>query len=316
MPINIALWGSSKGMVKVPNTIGMTSAQALTAITAAGLTTTSGVKVDTADNNLNGKVAISSPVADTLVDYETNVELRYYNYVAPFSVFGFSPFGVFGFSPFGVFGFSPFGVFSFTPPFGPYGFSTTVYGVRCISGDTFIRLGLGQGTESVDSQTGKKVLINLAGDVIAKQAKDIQIGDEVLSAEYLELDTNYPDYEVFAWGADELTFSGHTTTTIVDIEESYKSQTIYFNDNTEAQFTVEHPILVKRINDDKTHWAFLMVVEIELGDIILRYDPVSNSYNEVVVEKIDIITNNDPVYTFSAEPADLIIAGNIVTHNK
>lgn len=258
----------------------------------------------------------------------------------PFSVFGFSPFAVFGFSPFSVFGFSPFGfspfsVFGFSPfgfspfgfspfgfspfgfsPFSPYGFATTTYGVKCIDGETYIRLKPGAGTEVVDSATGKKTLVSSDGIVVAKQAKDIEIGDTVASVDYSEIDPSAPDYEVFNWSSNSLTFVQNSETTITDIEESAKIQTIYFNGDDSAQFTLEHPILVKRSIDNVDTYGFAMVAEITIGDKIFKYNPVNSSYDEVSVTAIDISAGNKTTYTFSAEPADLIIAGDIVTHNK
>jgi hypothetical protein len=255
----------------------------------------------------------------------------------PFSVFGFSPFGVFGFSPFGFspfgvfgfspFGFSPFGVFGFSPfgfspfgfsPFGfsPYGFATTSYGVKCIGGETFVRIKVGTGSEVTDPTTGKVTIQDSNGQILAKKAKDIEIGDVVLSADYVEIDPSQPDYEVFAWNAESLTFNEHSDTTIVDIEESVKVQTIYFNGDTSAQFTLEHPILVKKLVDGVVKYGFAMVAEIEPGDVIFKYNASTNQYNEVPITSIDISSGEKTVYTFSAEPADLIIAGDIITHNK
>ena len=260
----------------------------------------------------------------------------------PFSVFGFSPFAVFGFSPFGfspfaVFGFSPFGfspfaVFGFSPfgfspfgfspfgfsPFGfsPYGFATTSYGIKCIDGSTFIRTKVGSGTPSTDSETGKVTLKNSAGEVVAIQAKDIQIGDTVLSIDYTEIDPNSPDYEVFNWNSDSLTSTGFSETTIVDLEETNKIQTIYFNGDESAQFTLEHPILIKKTVDGVVRYNFSMVAEIEIGNSILKYNSSTGNVEEVVINSIDISSGQKTVYTFSAEPADLIIAGDIVTHNK
>jgi hypothetical protein len=231
---------------------------------------------------------------------------------APFSVFGFSPFG---FSPFSVFGFSPFSVFGFSP-FAPYSFSTTTYGVKCISGNTFIRISSGSGIAHTDHETGKITLKDSSGNIVAKQAKDIQIGDEVLSVSYSEIDPSQPDYEVFAWNSDTLTFIENTTTTIVDIEESLKIQTICFNNDTSAQFTLEHPILVKKTIDGQDQWKFAMVAELEIGDTIVKFNNTTGQYDNVIISTIDIITNENPVYTFSAEPFDIIIAGDVVTHNK
>jgi len=241
---------------------------------------------------------------------------------APFGVFGFSPFG---FSPFGVFGFSPFGVFGFSPfgfsPFGvfgfsPFGFSPAAYGVKCIDGETFIRIKPGQGTQHTDSETGKVTLKNSNGEVIAKQAKDIAIGDTVFSLNYSEIDPSTPDYEVFTWNSESLTLMGGAETTIVDVEESVRSQTVCFNGDESAQFTLEHPILIKKTTDGVSSHVFSMVAEIEVGDSIFKYNPSTGNTEEVVITSMDVITGSKVVYTFSAEPADLVIAGDIVTHNK
>jgi hypothetical protein len=241
---------------------------------------------------------------------------------APFSVFGFSPFGVFGFSPFGVFGFSPFGfspfgVFGFSPfGFSPFGFSPRNYGIRCIDGETFIRTGPGVGTQSTDPETGKVTLKDSNGNIIAKQAKDISIGDTIYSITYSEINQDEPDYEVFMWKSDSLTFTADAETTIIDIEESVRSQTVCFNNDHSAQFTLEHPILVKKTVEGVSNYVFSMVAEIEVGDSIFKYNPTTGETDEVVVNSMDVLTGSKTVYTFSAEPVDLIIAGDVVTHNK
>jgi hypothetical protein len=235
----------------------------------------------------------------------------------PFAPFGFGPFAPFGAFGFGPFGFGPFGAFGFGP-FGAFGFSLPgfSYGIKCIDGETLVRLAPGMGTEVTDAN-GNKTLVNASGAVIAKQAKNISVGDTVLSASFEEIDPSAPDYQVFNWGSPTINFVDNAETTIVDIEESFKTQTLVFNEDESAQFTVEHPILRKYTNSEgSSTWNFAMAIELEIGDSILKYDASSNTYNEVVIEKIDIVAGSKTVYTFSAEPYDLIIAGDIVTHNK
>ena len=137
-----------------------------------------------------------------------------------------------------------------------------------------------------------------------------------MTVQYAEIDQSSPDYEVFNWNSESITFVSNSTTTIVDVEESSKFQTIYFNGDQSAQFTLEHPILANKISDGVSSWKFAMVVELELGDIIVKYDNETGLYNNVAITSIDIMSNLDPVYTFSAEPGDIIIAGDIITHNK
>lgn len=220
------------------------------------------------------------------------------------TTFSFAPFSVFGFSPFSVFGFSPFS------------FSPAAYGIKCIDGETFIRVKAGTGTQFTDPETGKVTLKNSSGEVVAKKAKDIAIGDTVYSLNYAEIDPATPDYEVFTWNSGSLTPTGGSETTIVDVEESVRSQAVCFNGDQSAQFTLEHPILVKKTVDGVANYVFSMVAEIEVGDSIFKYNPVTDSTEEVVVTSLDVITGSKAVYTFSAEPADLIVAGDIITHNK
>ena len=259
--------------------------------------------------NANGNSATSSASGSITTTFS----------FAPFSVFGFSPFGVFGFSPFG---FSPFGVFGFSPfgfsPFGfsPFGFSPSAYGVKCIDGETFVRIKPGQGTQHTDSETGKVTLKNSSGEIIAKQAKDIVVGDTVYSVNYAEIDQSTPDYEVFAWNSESLTFTSDTETTIIDVEESVRSQAVCFNGDESAQFTLEHPILVKKTVDGVSTHVFSMIAEVEVGDYIFKYNPTTGTTDEVLVNSVDVVTGSKVVYTFSAEPADIIVAGDIVTHNK
>jgi len=197
-----------------------------------------------------------------------------------------------------------------------YSFSTTTYGVKCISANTFIRFAPGAGTEITDPITGKTTLVDSNNNLLAKQAKDVEIGDEVMTVTYAEIDINAPDYEMFVWASDSLTFVENSTTTIVDVQELNKTQTVYFNGDQSAQFTLEHPILVNKVDNGVDSWKFAMVAELEVGDIIVKYDQSTGLYNNTEIVSIDILSNTDAVYTFSAEPGDIIIAGDIITHNK
>jgi len=174
----------------------------------------------------------------------------------------------------------------------------------------------GNGTEQVDLLTGLKYLIDENNNMVAKQAKDIKVGDQVMTVEYAEIDPASPDYEMFEWNSESLTFVSNSTTTITDIEESAKPQTVYFNGDLSAQFTLEHPILTNKTFNGVSSWKFAMVAELEVGDLIVKYNNATGLYDNISIESIDVISNPDPVYTFSAEPGDIIVAGDIITHNK
>ena len=174
----------------------------------------------------------------------------------------------------------------------------------------------GNGVEQIDLLTGLKYIIDENNEMIAKQAKDIKVGDEVMTVQYVEIDPSAPDYEMFEWSSESLTFVSNSTTTITDIEESLKVQTVYFNGDSSAQFTLEHPILTNKTLDGISSWKFAMVAELEVGDTIVKYNNQTGLYDNVIISSIDILENSEPVYTFSAEPGDIIVAGDIITHNK
>ena len=121
---SFGLWASSKGMKSVSNLVGQTRANAKTQIVSDGFivgTETAQNYTDAADADKNDKVVSQVPVAGTLAQYESSVDISY-------GVFNFTPFGVFGFTPtFNVFSFTPFNVFSFTP-FSVFGFAFSVFG--------------------------------------------------------------------------------------------------------------------------------------------------------------------------------------------
>ncbi len=75
-------WAGSKGMVKVPNLIGLSKQEAIDALTAAGLINSVNTETETSNSNLHGKAHQQSKNADELVDYETEIEFSHYKYVA------------------------------------------------------------------------------------------------------------------------------------------------------------------------------------------------------------------------------------------
>jgi hypothetical protein len=112
----IGRW-SAKGMVTVPDLSTSSRLQAEALLFANGLGANYLGTEETFNSNLGGKVSFQHIPSGTLVDYETVVNFRIYNYVMP------PTFGAFSFTPtFGAFSFTPtFGAFSFTPSGGDCG---------------------------------------------------------------------------------------------------------------------------------------------------------------------------------------------------
>ena len=120
----IGRW-SAKGMVTVPNLNGLTQLEAEATLVANGLVPNFMGVDQTQNSNLTNRVSYQSINFNTLVDYETTISFRIYEYhVDPPPPFSFTPtFGAFSFTPtFGAFSFTPtFGAFSFTPSGGDCG---------------------------------------------------------------------------------------------------------------------------------------------------------------------------------------------------
>lgn len=96
-------------MVAVPNIVGLTQTQAVSALSAVSLNYSVGADVTTEVVGLDTLVESQDPASGTLVQYESPVTFRLYHYVPP--AFSFTP--SFSFTP--AFSFTP--TFSFTPPF-------------------------------------------------------------------------------------------------------------------------------------------------------------------------------------------------------
>jgi hypothetical protein len=79
----VSRFGSSKGMVAVPNLLGVATATANTQVTSAGLRVSSLSGARNTNVILEGGVSLAqTPAAGTLVDYETEVVITSGNYVA------------------------------------------------------------------------------------------------------------------------------------------------------------------------------------------------------------------------------------------
>jgi hypothetical protein len=76
-----ATFGSSKGMVKMPDLSGLTRPQAIAAIENAGLIFSGSSTETTSNSSLSDKIKTQEPSANTLLDYESLASFIYYSYV-------------------------------------------------------------------------------------------------------------------------------------------------------------------------------------------------------------------------------------------
>ena len=80
----ITRFGSSKGMVRVPNLDGLTMEQADSLLSSVGLLRSGRTSSATSNNARNEKINTQSIAANSLVDYETNISYNYEYYVPPY----------------------------------------------------------------------------------------------------------------------------------------------------------------------------------------------------------------------------------------
>ena len=83
------------------------------------------------------------------------------------------------------------------------------------------------------------------------------------------------------------------------------------NNNMNQRFSLEQTVLLKRNNI----YFFGSTGQLEVGDILLEKQE-SGEFNEITVNSIEFIDEQRKVYEFDATPNDLLIAGNLVVHNR
>lgn len=198
------------------------------------------------------------------------------------TTFSFVPFGAFGFSPFG---FSPFGAFGFSPYYSP---------PRCVAEDTEI------------------ATVGEDNSVVFVKAKDLKVGDTVLSPVWDEFDGTPSPYE------SRIEYDALTSKRVGFGEVEYVlgktvDQSIIFNGNAGKHFSTTQPILARK-SGQKDAWEFSG--DLSIGDIIWEYDFDKKEYAETIIENIDLVVGDVNVFQISVKGIDTFIAGGIVSHNK
>jgi hypothetical protein len=139
--------------------------------------------------------------------------------------------------------------------------------------------------------------------------KDIKVGDTIVGASWDEL-TSEMEQDPFTWSSESMTNAKIVETEVTNIIPSVKDITMYFNNDINKRFSLEHTVLVKR--EDK--YMFITTGTVELGDTIVETGP-DWTLVETSVLSIDTIDEERNVYQIDASPTDILIAGGIVVHN-
>jgi len=169
------------------------------------------------------------------------------------------------------------------------------YGVGnpCIQGDTM-------------------VLVSVDGLVTTKKAREVEIGDLVVSLNFSEIDKDDPDWNLYEWMSESLTFVDPQVSKVINKTQSVHPKVAYFNGRVEATFSEFHPFLVRRGGV----YEFYTVSTLLPGDTIFAYNNETNTVDPLVIETVAWIEGATDAYNFSVEAYDIVIAGGYVTHNK
>jgi RNA-binding protein 16 len=185
-----------------------------------------------------------------------------------------------------------FPFFPFFPPaFGPYF-------TRCVDGDTLVLTSEG-----------------------LKPARNIKVGDKLLTVDALGL-SDQPNATPLEINVQDLMVTNLVPTEVTNVIASDKQDRVYFNGNSEAQFTETHPIFVKRNNE----YRVVEAGTVQKGDILIKINidalketlVMSEVISEIEVTELNRVTLDvaKDVYTFSCDSYNWYFAGNILTHNK
>lgn len=266
----------------IPNLVGVNKTTAESTLTGLGFNYNT-TNENTSDSNLNNTIKSQNIAPGTVEELGQMVNLVNYTFsFTPFGAFGFTPFGFTPFSFTPVFSFTPFAAFAFTPWAGPSG--------NCIHEDTLIK------TKS--------------GDV---PAKEIQVGDKILSFNILEIpleDVQSSDWDWRNIAIPNLTIVDSVETTVTQIIPSEKQEIVYFNSQNDKKYSLTQPMFIK----DSPYYFIKESGSVQIGDVLIKID--NNQIFEEVVYSINIEEGQTTVYQFSCEPQDWFIAGNYLVHNK
>ena len=143
-------------------------------------------------------------------------------------------------------------------------------------------------------------------------AKDLKVGDKVLSVSIKEINNSKNTPVEFGFG-DLLTLSSEdiTETEIVKVEEHLdKTDIVYFNENSDAKYSNEHPMFIK--SGEEYHVR--IAKNLKVGDFLIRINR-DGSRTEEEILSITNLTENSKVYEFSCSPYKWFIAGGYLVHN-
>ena len=176
-----------------------------------------------------------------------------------------------------------------TPPFFPpfFPFFPPYFPNFCVHGDTEIRTSNGY-----------------------VKAKDIQVGEKLVSYTFNELPLDRDLYNIETWSSESITEDTVVETSVESIKIRQVAVTIMLNESKTRRFSLEHMLLARRGDT----YMFIQAGTLKIGDFLV-YD-IEDRMTDVEVQSIGFLDEDVDVYDFSVTPYDLFIAGDVIAHNK
>jgi hypothetical protein len=156
------------------------------------------------------------------------------------------------------------------------------------------------------------IMVWVDGNKLYKKAKDITVGDKLVSYSFNELPESEFDYSLDTWSEESLTPKNVESADVVSVQELITKATMYLNNNIDTRMSLDHSVFVKR----NETYSIIASGLIEVGDIVIQLDPDTMELSEIVVNNIDYIDEESKIYKIDCKPYDVFFAGHILTHNR
>jgi len=142
-----------------------------------------------------------------------------------------------------------------------------------------------------------------------KISTNLLIEDEVYSPSFKEF---LPGENIYNWSSKTLSNLSVQESKISSVFEHLHHKLIYFNNDSDAKFSLQQPILVKRYNK----FYFLTTAMVKPGDFLLKYNMHGSVYDFIKVEDIKVEEGFFKTYNFYLEPTQLFFVNGWVVGSK
>ena len=272
--------------IAVPNVYGLSQADAIAAITAAGLTAGTVSGTTGSDSSLNQKITGQSVAAGNLVDALSTINITLYTYVAPY----YNP-------------------YSNPPPYDNYN--------NYVNYDNYVNYNnppppappevppINLPPISGWKSLGVHTLVRTPDGLVA--AGSLQVGDTLVSANIEGvpyMSSPEANQSIYNWTDSEPNIE-YTTTTIVMVHKKIGDTVVAINGDIFSQY---HYILIKRDGLAR----FIATADIIDTDQIYGY--ASNSFEPITM--LQMVPVSHEIVSIDCEPYDIFFTQEMLVHDS